>query len=80
MRVWPVADRTERVARSIATALGYEGSAWPDFTLHARAALDEVVRMQEESLAEAERPGMIILRPVAVAALPVPPYPHQSKI
>ena len=38
----------ERVAKAIAVALGYEASAWPDFTLHARAALAEMQRVRDE--------------------------------
>lgn len=39
----------ERVAKAIAVALGYDASAWTDFTLHARAALAEMQRVHEEA-------------------------------
>ena len=44
--------REERVARAIAMALGYESGDWPDFALHARAALSEIAAMHEEAVAE----------------------------
>lgn len=47
----------ERVAKAIATALGYEAGDWRDFELHARAALGEVDRAREEAMADAEKPN-----------------------